>query len=117
MRENILRCRFSAHDRSATTRHLSRKQVALSRRERHLWRLLAKDGLDVSEERPSKVKDKIDSLREELKREMAVKDIVPFSRLQRKYNVSLGQLLQLRREIIDEDLQCNPRSFADWGAS
>jgi hypothetical protein len=48
------------------------------------------------------MKDKIDSLREELKREMAVKDIVPFSRLQRKYNVSLGQLIQLRREIISE---------------
>jgi hypothetical protein len=47
------------------------------------------------------MKDKIDDLREELKREMAVKDIVPFARLQRKYNVSLGQLLQLRRQILD----------------
>jgi hypothetical protein len=48
------------------------------------------------------MKDKIDSLRQELKREMAVKDIVPLSRLQRKYNVSLGQLLQLATEIISE---------------
>lgn len=47
------------------------------------------------------MKDKIDDLRVELKQLMMIEDVVPFSRLQRKYNVSLGHILQLRREILD----------------